>query len=184
MIIQNPTLYLDMDGVLADFNATARTMLSASDRDETDAEKNGRWPDHQWRRILDYPNFYRILPKTAIADDLVALARRFRDQLNWDVKILTAVPKKNDMKEAFQDKFDWIQEYYPDLRIRFGPYSHDKHTHCRPGDILVDDRTVNCQEWKDAGGIAIRVVHSDQKNVLQQLEDIFNQQLSKKLSST
>jgi hypothetical protein len=37
----------------------------------------------------------------------------------------------------------------------FGPYSKDKHMHCQPGDILIDDRLSNVEEWRTAGGIAI-----------------------------
>jgi hypothetical protein len=37
----------------------------------------------------------------------------------------------------------------------FGPYSKDKHTHCVPGDILIDDRTSNIHEWNNVGGIGL-----------------------------
>jgi hypothetical protein len=58
---------------------------------------------------------------------------------------------------AFWDKILWAQERYPDIPVHFGPYSEDKQKHCVPGDILVDDRPDNCQSWRDAGGIAVRV---------------------------
>lgn len=168
-----PTIYLDMDGVLADFNTAARQHLQATVADEQDAEKNGRWPAHSWHKLIEVPNFYRHLPKTSMADDLVALARRFRDELGWELRILTAIPTKNEVPDVFQDKFDWIQEYYPDIRICFGPYSYDKFKHARPGDILVDDRSSNCTEWAEAGGTAVRVFSTDYDLALAQLEDHF-----------
>ena len=43
----------------------------------------------------------------------------------------------------------------------FGPYSKDKHQHCEPGDILIDDRSSNIEEWRAVGGIAIHHVDFD-----------------------
>jgi 5'(3')-deoxyribonucleotidase len=170
-----PTIYLDMDGVLADFNTAARQYLNATRQDEQDAERNGRWPAHSWGRLVNAPNFYRHLPKMPQADELYALAMRFRDELGWDVKILTAIPTKNEVPDVFQDKFDWVAEHYPGLRICFGPYSHDKHRHAEPNDILVDDRESNCREWTATGATAVRVLSQDYPAALAQLENLLIQ---------
>jgi 5'(3')-deoxyribonucleotidase len=173
-----PTIYLDMDGVLADFNTAARQYLNASREDEQDAEQNGRWPEKSWHRLVDAPHFYRHLPKMPLADELVKLAYRFRDELGWDVKILTAIPTKNEVPDVFQDKFDWIAEYYPGIRICFGPYSYDKYRHARPGDILVDDRASNCEEWAETGATAVRVLSQNYQGALDQLADLLAEKLS------
>lgn len=173
-----PTLYLDMDGVLADFNAAARELLNANKSQEERAAQSGRWPDHEWRKIADHPNFYRILPKMPLADELVDLAIRFRENLDYDVKILTAIPSGNDMHEVFQDKFDWMAEHYGkyNIRMHFGPYSKDKFRHCQGrDDILVDDRTSNCTEWRAAGGTAIQVKPGEYRQALIELETIFHE---------
>ena len=173
-----PTLYLDMDGVLADFNALARKTLRATAQDEADAAQRGRWPDTEWRKLKSVPNFYRRLPKTEIADDLVRLARRFRDELGWEVRVLTAIPKGNDMPDAFQDKMEWMQEHYPDIRVHFGPYSKDKQHHARTGDYLVDDRMDNCREWEAAGGTAIKVNDQSRSEAVQTLQAVFDRKHS------
>jgi len=175
-----PTIYLDMDGVLADFNTAARQYLNASKQDEQDAEQNGRWPERSWHRLVDAPHFYRHLPKMPLADELVKLALRFRDELGWTVKILTAIPTKNEVPDVFQDKFDWIAEYYPGIRICFGPYSTDKYKHAQPGDILVDDRESNCREWNDAGAVAVRVLSQNYQQALDELTKILEDKLSLK----
>ena len=174
------TLYLDMDGVLADFNAQARITLGATAQDERDAAARGRWPAAEWAKLRDIPNFYLILPKTSFADELVTLARRFRDELGWQLRVLTAIPKGNDMPEAFQDKMDWMRERYPDIRVHFGPYSHDKQHHAEPGDVLVDDRASNCSEWISKGGIAIRVHDSDPRAALGELSGLLERKLALK----
>ena len=39
-----PVIYVDMDGVLADFNTAARELLGATDSEENRAAQAGRWP--------------------------------------------------------------------------------------------------------------------------------------------
>ena len=171
-----PTLYLDMDGVLADFNTAARQLIGASRSDQTAAEQNGRWPAREWRRIADQTHFYRNLPKMPQADELVEIALKFRDHLGYSIKILSAVPSGNDMFAAFHDKIDWINEHYGEhnFRVEFGPYSHDKHLHCKSSqDILVDDRTSNCQDWQRAGGTAIQVNPGQYRQAMIDLELLF-----------
>ena len=162
-----------MDGVLADFNTAARDFIEATEAERQQAEQNGRWPKEKWARLRDQVHFYRDLPKMPQADELVTLARRFRDELDWELRILTAIPHNNDMHEVFQDKFEWIQEYYPDIRIQFGPYSEDKQLHARPGDILVDDRTSNCTQWRAAGGLAVQVHSGRFQEALDTLYGLF-----------
>jgi 5'(3')-deoxyribonucleotidase len=174
---KKPTLYLDMDGVLADFNSRAKEILGATDSEEQRAAQTGRWPDHKWQELVNYPNFYLDLPKMPMADQLVELALRFRDNLGYDVKILTAIPSGNDMPDAFHDKIDWVNRYYGahGFRVHFGPYSHDKAHHCQGADdILVDDRTSNCEEWRRAGGAAIQVLDGEYLRAILDLEAIFH----------
>ena len=77
------------------------------------------------------------------------------------------------MHEVFHDKFLWIQDYYPDIRVHFGPYSEDKQLHAKPGDILVDDRTSNCLQWRSAGGLAVQVHSGRFQEALDQLYTLF-----------
>jgi 5'(3')-deoxyribonucleotidase len=143
------TVYLDMDDVIADFNAYAISVLRKKQDDE-------RWEHKEWTRLRDNPRLYRDLDKTAEADTIVTACKEKCKSNNWNLMFLTAVPKGNDVKWAFYDKVHWATIQYPDIPVMFGPYSHDKHVHCNPGDVLIDDRTSNCEEWQNAGGVAIQ----------------------------
>ncbi len=167
------TIYIDMDGVVADFDTPARAILKPTWEEQRHADATGRWPDTKWRTILNQQDFFRILPKMPQADELMALARRFETELGWRLRMLTAIPKKNDFPEAFQDKIDWMQEHYPGVRVCFGPYSQDKQQHCKPGDILVDDRASNIEEWQQAGGRTVRVLHNNYPQALDELHKLF-----------
>jgi len=142
------TIYLDMDGVVADFNAYADRVL----RKKTTSD---RWPDAEWTRLKDNVRLYRDLEKTPEADQLVEYCRTMAETKGYHLVFLTAVPRNNDVHWAFYDKVLWAQFRYPDVPVFFGPYSHDKHIHCLPGDILIDDRTSNITEWRAAGGVGI-----------------------------
>jgi hypothetical protein len=141
-------LYLDMDGVVADFEQYAYSVLGHTSND-------GKWHYDKWATLRDNPRMYQNLAKTKDADQLVTACKIIANTYKFDLVFLTAVPKKNDIKWAFYDKVKWAQFYYPELPVMFGPYSHDKQLHCCPGDVLIDDRTINVSQWNAVGGIGI-----------------------------
>ncbi len=146
-----------MDGVVADFDGAVIKKFNPTDQERHTAKSNGRWSPEQWKQITQDPHFYRDLPKMPQADKLMSLARRFRDNLGWNLYMLTAIPKNNDMPDCIYDKILWMQQHFPDVTVRFGPYAKDKQHHARLGDILVDDKPSNIEEWQRAGGTAIPV---------------------------
>lgn len=87
--------------------------------------------------------------------------------------MLTAIPHNNDMPDVYHDKIDWMRERWPEIRVHFGPYSHDKQVHCQPGDILVDDRPSNIAEWQAQGGIGIEVKNRDLASAIELLRSHF-----------
>ena len=142
------TLYLDMDGVVADFDGYVENVLG----EPATAE---RWPDDKWAIIKQHPRLYRELDLTPEAESLVDFCRQWTKDNNYELLFLSAVPHDNDIHWAFYDKVIWAQRYFPDIPVHFGPYSQDKQHHCRPGDILIDDRTSNIEQWRASGGIGI-----------------------------
>lgn len=150
------TFYLDMDGVCADWDRAAEQFLGIAPR-LNPVNGNYTVTPVEWEQLKSAGHFYRNLPLMPGVDQLVALARQYRDVLGWDLFFLTAIPSKNDVPEAFSDKVLWAQEHFPDIEVHFGPYAVDKQRHCRPGDILVDDRNSNCEQWRAAGGMAVKV---------------------------
>lgn len=160
------TFFLDMDGVVADWNAGVGDFIGYRLNDPT-----ARYSPEDWEKIRNHQRIFRQLPKMPRADDMVNLARRFRDELGYELLFLTAIPHYNDIHWAFWDKVLWAQERYSDIPVHFGPYSEDKQKHCKPGDILVDDRFDNCEQWKRAGGTSIRVT-SNYQQAIDSLEEL------------
>jgi hypothetical protein len=169
------TFYLDMDGVVADWESAAAVHFGRPVR------LLGREPSStpaEWESIKTKTRFYRTLPLMPRCSELVDLARRYRDGLGWELLFLTAVPKNDDMPWAFYDKVLWAQEHFPDIPVHFGPHSWDKQRHCTAGDILVDDRTSNCQEWIAAGGLAVQVLNNDLGDAITQVSFDLNRRMS------
>lgn len=148
------TLYLDMDGVVADFDEYAARTLGVP-------PSSGIYPDEIWYKLASNTRLYRDLNKTPYADQLVSECMDFALTKGYDLYFLTAVPKSNDVKWSFYDKVLWAQKHFPDIAVMFGPYSKDKWQHCNAGDILIDDRQSNIDEWRSAGGFAIHHVGLD-----------------------
>lgn len=145
------TLYFDMDGVVADWDAGIEQLLKLP-RKPPEADPDPTWGYDHWPKIRDHIHMYRNLPLVDRAGELVDLGRRLRDEKGWQLLFLTAVPRNNDMHWAFWDKFLWCQDYFPDIPVHFGPFSDTKWQHCQAGDILIDDRRTNIDSWNDAGG--------------------------------
>ena len=168
-------LALDMDGVCADWAEGAARIIGYKIDDPT-----VHYPDSDWEKLREYQHLFLDLPKMPRADELVEIARQFRDDLGWELVFLTAIPHNNDMPWAFYDKQKWAEQHYPDIPVHYGPYSVDKKQHCRPGDILVDDRVDNCSQWENAGGIAVNVPYDDYQYAIDRLQKILDTKLSMK----
>jgi 5'(3')-deoxyribonucleotidase len=142
------TIYIDMDGVVADFDSYTSNIVGRSvgwDHDDLTSE--------EWAILAKIPNLYLQLPLIEQSVPMVGLCKSFASRVN--IEFLTAIPRKTTMPTAAQDKTDWINKYFPGIPVNFGPYSHDKYKWARPGDILIDDKKSNIEEWGAAGGIPI-----------------------------
>ena len=163
-------IYLDMDGVVADFRGNALIVLGR------ETPHGDIFPDAEWNILRENQHLFRHLPLMSRAHELVDIARQYRDRLGWEILFLTAIPHNNDLPWAFYDKAAWALDHFPDIPVHFGPYSVDKHLHCSPGDILVDDRRDNCQDWERAGGSAFRVGKTLDSVIAELSEDLETRQ--------
>ena len=142
------TIYIDMDGVVADFDSYASNIVGRNvgwDHDDLTSE--------EWAILAKVPNLYFQLPLIEQSVPMVGLCKSFASRAN--IEFLTAIPRKTTMPSAKQDKIDWINEFFPGIPVNFGPFSKDKQKWARPGDILIDDKPSNILEWGAAGGIPV-----------------------------
>jgi len=155
--MSQPRLFLDADGVLADFDAGAQQLLGM--KPKAFIAKYGRGAF--WKRLANAKNFYGSLPQ-------MPDARRLFDAVkHLDPTILTGLPLG---KWAAPQKVEWAAEHFPGVPI-ITCMAADKHKHMHPGDVLVDDREKHRAAYEAAGVVFVH--HKNAEDSLRQLAKIF-----------
>jgi hypothetical protein len=158
-------IYLDLDGVLADFERKAQEVLGDCWREEI--ENDG------WGKFAQHPRIFSTLPVMHGANELYEFCCNLTGDKNR-VQLLTALPSRVDFREAARDKIEWARKHIDKhVRVNFGPYAKDKQYHCRIGDILIDDMEINILQWRDRGGHAI--LHIDAASSIVQLVEQYKE---------
>ena len=155
--MSQPRLFLDADGVLADFDAGAQQLLGM--KPKAFIAKYGRGAF--WRRLANAKNFYGSLPQ-------MPDGRRLFDAVkHLDPTILTGLPLG---KWAAPQKVEWAAEHFPGVPI-VTCLAQDKHLHMHPGDVLVDDREKHRAAYEEAGVVFVH--HKNAADSLRQLAKIY-----------
>ena len=149
-------LYLDCDGVLADFESGATALLGMAPR----AYEKRYGIAAFWREIARHPDFYGTLPLMPDAHVL------FEGVRHLEPIILTGLPRG---KWAAPQKVRWAAEHFPGTRI-LTVMAVDKRNHAQEGDILVDDQLKHAHLWEAAGGVFVH--HQDARSTLAKLREI------------
>lgn len=152
-----PHLFLDCDGVLADFDSGARKLLGM-DVPRFEARFGKR---EFWRRLARAPDFYGSLPELPDARELFGAVEHLKPT------ILTGLPLGN---WAAPQKVRWAKEHFPGTPI-ITCMARDKYRHLAEGDVLVDDREDHRGKWEDAGGIFVH--HRSARESLERLAAIY-----------
>jgi len=152
-----PRLFLDADGVLANFDEGVRRLLGMSLREYE--RKHGR--GGFWKRLAQAKNFYGSLPEMPDARLLFDAVEHLKPT------ILTGLPLGN---WAAPQKVGWAAEHFPGVPI-ITCMARDKHKHMHPGDVLVDDRENHRPAYEAAGVIFVH--HKNADDSLRQLARIF-----------
>lgn len=152
-------LYLDMDGVLADFDRAYEERFAVAPRSHEDAVL--------WANIDGCEDFFRTIPPCAGALEF------FAEVAHLNPIILTACPKTGYPKAA-QHKREWIREHLgADVVVLpvMGGTNKPLFMHA-PGDVLIDDYRRNTEAWSAAGGVAI--LHRDWEGTRRALEAVMD----------
>lgn len=151
-------LYLDCDGVLADFDKGATAILGTSPKRFEERHGLGRF----WQKLASAPDFYFSLP-------LLPDAMRLFDAVkHLDPIILTGLPRGN---WAADQKMRWAEKHFPGVRM-ITCMARDKRNHAREGDVLVDDNAKFRHLWEQAGGIFVH--HKNAADSIEELRAYFD----------
>ncbi|WP_296320705.1 hypothetical protein [Reyranella sp.] len=158
--VHKPTIYFDLDGVLADFDKAAERVLGTSNIYRFEFVHG---QEEFWRLLNRSRGFFRDMEMMPGADHLLRAADGF------PTAVLTALPKTNGESVADQ-KRRWVEQHLGPHYHVITCLTHEKPNYCKPGDILIDDRAVNKRRWEAKGGKF--VLHENVGNTLAQLESL------------
>jgi len=141
------TFFLDLDGVLADFDLGYENLTGI---------KPTRWPhpdNINWNRIQAVPDFYLSLPLMPGAEMLFEATAALCERYGGQPTILTGIPASIDA--ADNNKRRWVARHFGENVPVICCRSRDKYLHGKPNDVLVDDYLKYRREWEHMGGVFI-----------------------------
>ena len=150
-------LFLDADGVLANFDESAKRLLGMTVRQFEAKHGRGAF----WKRLATAKNFYGSLPEMPDARMLFDAVEHLKPT------ILTGLPMGS---WAAPQKVEWAAEHFPGVPI-ITCMARDKHKHMKRGDVLVDDREKHREEYEAAGVVFVH--HKNAEDSLSQLAAIY-----------
>jgi 5'(3')-deoxyribonucleotidase len=157
MMKGKPRLFLDADGVLADFDEGARRLLGMRPKEYIRTHGRGAF----WKRLARAESFYGTLTEMPDARVLFDAVKHLKPT------ILTGLPMGN---WAAGQKLEWAAEHFPRVPI-ITCIARDKHKHMQSGDVLVDDREKHRAAYEAAGVVFVH--HKNAEDSLRQLAKIF-----------
>lgn len=159
-------VFVDVDGVLADYGAGITQILYEPYNDEL-FKTNKAYKKKIWNVVKQYSNqggqLWLSLKVMPGAMELWNFLKPYNPE------ILTATGRS--MAEFVkQQKQQWIQTHFGDAVAHIVTSGADKQQYAQPNHILIDDRADNIAAWEAAGGIGIVFTNAD--DTIQQLKQI------------
>lgn len=138
-------IYVDMDGVLCNFNKLYVEMFNVSPNrtDKKDFETN-------FRKLIDDKGFEKLEPMPDFSFFI-----KYLDSLPVPKEILSSTARKEHYEEISRQKAAWLSRHDITYKQNFVPGKHLKAQYATPNSILIDDTIDVIDSWDKAGGLGI-----------------------------
>mgnify|MGYP003703918363 FL=1 len=143
-------IYLDMDGVIADFVKRYKELYHMEPRE---AEKNKKF-DHYFNEFIE-TNQFATLDLMPGAMDAITFLRK----ASVPTQILSSTANEKRYDAISKQKMIWLQTHGITFNPIFVPGKKHKYKYATPDSIIIDDTESVIDDWKKAGGIGI--LHKD-----------------------
>lgn len=150
--VQINKIYVDMDGVLCDFEGQCHKMFPESSEYETVKE---------WSKKIGGNKFWKLIRSTEgrfwsemepTTENIVDVWQRMNNECQH-ISILSAPDGRDEF--CIKGKNEWLDKHLGKnnyLRL----FEPDKHIYSSPGSLLIDDLEKNAVNWEKEGGKVIR----------------------------
>ena len=155
-------IYLDMDGVIADFVKGYREL---NDMEPREAEKNKRF-DHFFDEFIAAGKF-SSLDLMPGAQQLISFLNHLYMNYSIPTEILSSTANQERFDEISRQKNIWLQKHGINFKPNYVPGKRLKYKFATPDSIIIDDTLSVIEDWRKAGGIAIW--HKDAPTTISQL---------------
>lgn len=147
-------IYLDMDGVIADFSTRYRQVFGVDIKKSKDKKF-----DTNFTQFIADNNFATLdmMPRSGYLISYLA-------SLSVPTEILSSTASEKRHVEISRQKSVWLATHGIRFKENFVPGKHLKYKFATPNSILIDDTESNINDWKQAGGIGI--LHKDVDSTL------------------
>lgn len=149
-------IYLDMDGVIADFVKKYKELHGLEPRE---AEKNHKF-DHYFNEFIAQGGFTTLDLMPGSEEGLEFL----RKHSTVPTQILSSTASEARYDVISKQKLIWLNTHNITFTPNFVPGKKHKKEYAAPDKIIIDDTESVIDEWRAAGGIGI--LHKDWPNTL------------------
>ena len=149
-------IYVDMDGVLVDFDGGYEKLTGMTTRA---ADEKG--PEFFWKPIS------KAGAKWWITLNWMPDGKQLWDYVKkYNPELLSAPSREEASKMG---KRIWVKRELPGVKLILRS-ADKKQEFASPNSILIDDREKNIEQWKSAGGVGI--LHTDAASTIKKLKEL------------
>lgn len=158
---QDYKLYLDVDGVFADFDKKVVEVTGKHPQDQNENE--------MWAAMKKYAKEHPEVQMWGDLDLLSDAMKLWSYVKDYNPTFLTSTGTWAAEK-ASKEKHAWIKKHFPGHDVITVPRSKMKSNYAAKNHILVDDRMKSIGPWREAGGIGI--LHKSASDTIAQLKKL------------
>jgi len=139
-------IYLDMDGVLCDFEKTYEALYNESPKET----RERKLFSDNWTNFVQTKQFEK-LEYFPGAQDLM----RYVNSLKIPVEILSSSGGLKFHKEVSDQKKNWLKKHNINYKANIVTGRKEKAKYATPNTVLIDDTPEVIEYFENAGGIGI-----------------------------
>lgn len=167
-IKQQVKVFVDLDGVLADFGKAVQEKILTGFVDGM-GDNNKAIDRQMWKGISAYQKrggqFWLELDPMPDANHLWSYVQQF----NPEILTAAGIPHYN----ATPQKHQWVAKHIgTHVKVNVVEKSREKAQFAQPGFILIDDKAKSIDPWIAAGGIGI--LHTSAATTIARMEELLS----------